>query len=140
MCHRQQRILCSQQDMGAISTSYNMACPLSQHVPISAQGLNTPMQRFFGDKAGSTCSRNHSQWADAGEGLGQTALSPLEPCRALWDPSKQDQPSFTTHLCPQTWQAKGFSLVWVSMCLRRSFLFLEAKLQWGHLCGRRLAC
>lgn len=31
-------------------------------------------------------------------------------------------------------------MVCVNMCLRRSFLFLEAKLQWVHLCGRRLAC
>lgn len=44
------------------------------------------------------------------------------------------------HLWPHMQQAKGFSLVCVSVCLRRSFLFLEAKLQCWHLCGRRLAC
>lgn len=44
------------------------------------------------------------------------------------------------HRCPQSWHSKGFSLVWVSMCRRRSFLFLEAKLHWLHWWGRRLEC
>lgn len=30
--------------------------------------------------------------------------------------------------------------MWVSMCRRRSFLFLEAKLHWLHWWGRRLEC
>ena len=44
------------------------------------------------------------------------------------------------HRCPQRWHSKGFSLVWVSMWRRRSFLFLEAKLHWLHWWGRRLEC
>lgn len=46
-------------------------------------------------------------------------------------------PNWLNYLCPQIWQVKGFSLVCVIMCLLRSFLFLEAKLQLGHLWGRR---
>lgn len=105
------------------------------------------MHRFLGDKvqpAAGTIPKGivPSNGLILGKVWGSSAkiLSPLEPCRALWEFPKQEQPSCITYLCPQTWQAKGFSLVWVSMCLRRSFLFLEAKLQWGHLCGRRLAC
>lgn len=49
-------------------------------------------------------------------------------------------PGLTPHRCPQRWQAKGFSLVWVNICRRRSFLFLDAKLHWPHWWGRRLAC
>lgn len=49
-------------------------------------------------------------------------------------------PGLMPHRCPQRWQAKGFSLVWVNICRRRSFLFLDAKLHWPHWWGRRLAC
>lgn len=53
-------------------------------------------------------------------------------------PFSCDKTNFcSSHLCPQSLQEKGFSLVWVIMWRRRSFLFLEAKLQLGHLCGRR---
>lgn len=42
--------------------------------------------------------------------------------------------------CLQRWYVKGFSLVWVSMCRRRFFLFLEAKLYWLYWWGRRFEC
>lgn len=55
--------------------------------------------------------------------------------------AQQPLPIYTQpYRCPQRWHAKGFSLVWVSMCRRRSFLFLEAKLHWLHWWGRRLEC
>lgn len=72
----------------------------------------------------------------AGEGCPHSAAKTRAPQRT---PPK-DEPHPAAHLWPQMWQAKGFSLVWVSVCLRRSFLFLEAKLQCWHLWGRRLAC
>lgn len=49
------------QATGTMSTSYDMACLSSRNISISAQVLNLPTQKFLGDEAGSTCSRNRSQ-------------------------------------------------------------------------------
>lgn len=70
-----------------------------------------------------------------GEDAG-SAAAPRPPPPGPAAPEGLAQP----HRCPQSWHSKGFSLVWVSMCRRRSFLFLEAKLHWLHWWGRRLAC